>query len=141
MGFRASRSIESALDLLTSQIQTIWEIKDYIAILLSFDILGAFDLVVPRRLADILRKKRLLEWLVSFVLSFSTNRSTTLVLLGGESELFETGGGVPQGSPLSVVLFILYNSELFEICRKAGLGVSGIGFADDLNALAYSKST
>ena len=94
IGFRASRSIKLVLDLFTSQIQTIWESKDYIATLLSFDILGAFDLVVPRRLADILRKKRLLEWLVSFVLSFSTNRSTTPVLLGGELELFETGGGV-----------------------------------------------
>ena len=61
---------------------------------LSFDISGAFDSVVPKRLADILRKKRLLEWLVSFVLSFSINRSTTLVLLRGELKLFDIGGGV-----------------------------------------------
>ena len=80
-------------------------------------------------------------WLGSFVLSFLTNRSTILVLLGGESELFDIRGGVLQGSPLSVVLFILYNLELFKICRKVGLRVTRIGFIDDLNALAYFKST
>ena len=60
---------------------------------------------------------------------------------GGESSLFDIGGGVLQGSPLSVVLFILYNSELFDICRRPGTGISGVGFADNLIVLAYSKTT
>jgi hypothetical protein len=62
-------------------------------------------------------------------------------LPGGESSLFDIEGGVLQGSPLSVVLFILYNSELFDICRRPRAGISGVGFADDLIALAYSKTT
>ena len=111
------------------------------ATLLSFDILGAFDSVVPQRLAYILQQKRLPKWLVDFVYSFATNRSTTLVLPGGESDLFDIGGGVPQGSPLSVVLFILYNSELFDICRRLRAGILGVGFADDLIVLAYSTTT
>jgi len=60
MGFRASRSIESALDLLTSQIQIIRENKDYIAIVLLFDILGAFDSIVPKRLREVAKEFGLL---------------------------------------------------------------------------------
>jgi hypothetical protein len=62
-------------------------------------------------------------------------------LPGGESDLFDIGGGVPQGSPLLVVLFILYNSELFDICRRLRAGILGVGFADDLIVLAYSTTT
>jgi Reverse transcriptase (RNA-dependent DNA polymerase) len=141
MGFRASRSTETALDLLTSQIRTVWESKRHVASVLSFDISGAFDSVVPARLVDILRKKGFPFWILRFIASFTSDRETTLALPGGESEVFQIGGGVPQGSPLSVILFLFYNSELFNICRQQGAGVQGLGFADDFNALAYSVST
>ena len=42
----------------------------------------------------------------------------------------------------SVVLMLpIYNSELFEVCRDPASGLSSIGFADDLNILAYRLST
>jgi retron-type reverse transcriptase len=142
MGFRSNRSTESALDLLVSQIQEVQKSKSYVATLLSFDISGAFDSVVPERLIDILRRKGFPLWLLSFIASFSTSRSTTVLLPSGEeSELRDIGNGLPQGSPLSVILFILYNSSLFNIFRRYKIGISSIGFADDLNALAYSTST
>ena len=40
-----------------------------------------------------------------------------------------------------MILFILYNSSLFNIFKKYKIGVSSIRFADDLNALTYSTST
>ena len=141
MGFRNNRSTESALDLLTSQVREIWANKDYVASILSFDISGAFDTVVPLRLLDNLRRRRMPRWIVKFVESFMSDRSTTLVLPGGETELFPIGVGTPQGSPLSVVLFLFYNAGLFDLCRRPGAGISGVGFADDLTALVYSKST
>lgn len=141
MGFRNKRSCETALDLLTSQIKAIWEPGTYIASLLSMDISGAFDSVVPRRLLEVLKRKGLPYWFVKHIESYTNNRRTTLVLPGGESEVFRTGGGVPQGSPLSVMLFLFYNAELFDICRRPELGISTVGFADDLSILTYSKST
>jgi hypothetical protein len=59
MGARAGRSTEIALELLTRQIHTIWRSKRHVATLLSVDISGAFDIVNPIRLLDILRKKQL----------------------------------------------------------------------------------
>ena len=82
------------------------------------------------------------SWLLSFIASFGTSRKTTLLLPSGyESAPRPIGDGLPQGSPLSVILFILYNSGLFSIFRRYRVGLSSIGYADDLNALAYSKST
>jgi hypothetical protein len=80
MGARAGRSRETALELLTRQIYTIWSSKRHVATLLSIDILGAFDIVNPLRLLDILRKKRLPYWIIQWVQEFITSRNTTLVI-------------------------------------------------------------
>jgi len=48
---------------------------------------------------------------------------------------------VPQGSPLSPILFLLYNEELIRICNQPSLGIHSLGFVDDLNILAYSATT
>ncbi len=60
---------------------------------------------------------------------------------GVESETFAIKAGLPQGSPLSPILFLLYIEELFGLASRPNLGVHTIGFIDDLNLLAYSKST
>lgn len=141
MGARAGRSTETALELLTRQVHTIWSSKRHVATLLSIDISGAFDTVNPIRLLDILRKKRLPQWIVRWVQDFITTRNTTLVIQGHETPLFPVNAGVPQGSPLSPILFLLYTVELHEICNRPWEGLSGIGFSDDTNLLAYSEST
>jgi hypothetical protein len=42
---------------------------------------------------------------------------------------------------LSSILFLFYTSELLEIYNQLKEGLSGIGFADDVNLLAYSYFT
>ena len=49
--------------------------------------------------------------------------------------------GIPQGSPLSSILYLFYNADLLEICERPGTNTSAIGFVDDANILAYGKST
>src|SRR3981081_881889 len=63
MGGRKNRSTETALELLTEQIRTIWTSKKHVATLLSIDILGAFNIVNHTRLLEILRKKGLPPWI------------------------------------------------------------------------------
>ena len=48
--------------------------------------------------------------------------------------------GVPQGSPLSLILFILYIASLYEALKKEHPMVSIIGFADDTNLLAFGRN-
>ena len=60
---------------------------------------------------------------------------------GKESEKFMISAGLPQGSPLSLILFLLYIEELLSLANRPNQGVHTIGFVNDLNLLAYSKST
>ena len=132
IGARPGRLTDTALELLTAQVKTVWGSGKFVASLLSLDISGAFDTVNSTRLLDILRKKGLPGWAVRWI---------TLVIQGSETEAFPVLAGVPQGSPLSPILFLFYNSELLDLCQRLKEGLSAIGFADDVNMLAYSRST
>ena len=141
MGARRGRSVDTALELLTEQIHTTWESKKHVATLLSLDISGAFDTVHPIRLLDILRKKGLPAWVVRWIRSFVTNRTTTLSFQGAVSETLRLTAGIPQGSPLSPILFLFYNAELLEICAGPRSETSAVGYVDDVNILAVGTST
>ena len=141
MGARLSRSTKTVLKLLTAQVKTIWGSGKFVASLLSLDISGAFDTINPTRLLDVLRKKGFPGWIVHWIRAFMTNRKTTLVIQGHETTIFSILAGIPQGSPLSPILFLFYNSELLELCQRPKEGLSAVGFADDINMLAYSRST
>ena len=140
MGARVGRSTKIVLELLIRQVYIIQSLKQYIAILLLIDISRAFDIVNPIRMLDILRKKRLLYWIIQQVQAFITQRSTTLVIQRYKIPLFPIEVGVLQGSLLSLILFLLYIVELYEIYNRLQEGLLGIGFIDNINLLAYLKS-
>ena len=139
MGFRKGRSTESALFLLTSQVEKVWK-EGMVASLLSLDISGAYDRVLPEILQKILERKGIPLWLTSWIFSFCTRRTTTLVFDDSESSSIPIHCGVPQGSPLSPILFLFYISELHETVHSPTTGVSALGFADDTNLLAFGHS-
>lgn len=141
MGNRTNRSTETALELLVEQIHTIWKASNQVASVLSLDIAGAFDTVNHIRLLDNLRQKRVPLWFVRTVKSFLTNRTTTLIVDGKESATRQLSAGVPQGSPLSPILFLFYNAPLLEAVYQPDLPMLPLGFADDINLLTYGHTT
>ena len=143
MGARGERSTTAAVELLTGLVKTVWKGSkgDNVATLLSLDISGAFDTVVHSKLVEIMARMGLPEWAREWVTSFLCERETTLLINGEETEWFRVPAGVPQGSPLSPILFLLYNAELLEICSRPKEALHSIGFVDDINILTYGTTT
>ena len=136
MGNRALRSTELAVRWITQTVQTAWR-HGAVASLLQLDIAGAFDTVNHKRLLHILRQMGFPVWVVLWVKDWLTGRTATLRFDGKKAAPRPVRAGVPQGSPLSPILFILYISSLYQELEDIP-GLVVIGFADDTNIIAFS---
>ena len=65
-----------------------------------------------------------------WVKHFLTRRRTSLIIDGKKTEPRRVDSGIPQGSPISPLLFLIYTSSLYSEIRKAGAHV--VGFIDDI---------
>jgi hypothetical protein len=104
--------------------------KQHVTLLLLLDLSAAFDTVDHAILLNRLRSSfritgRVLIWFKSYL----ENRSQCISINGGESKSFEMKYGVPQGSCLGPVLFVMYASKLFTILESHLPDVHA--FADD----------
>lgn len=141
MGARRNRSTISAVQLLQGSIESAWHAdKKCIISVLGLDIKGAFDNMPHEILLNILRKKGYPEWLVKTLGSFMSNRTTRISFTGYQSRTFTTNTGIPQGSPLSPILFLLYISELLEKFQTIDQRLYGFGFVDDTTLVTWSHS-
>lgn len=122
------------------QIHTVWGLKKAASVL-SLDIAGAFDTVNHTRLLDNLRIKGSPRWLTLIIGFFLYHRSTTLVVDGQKIGSWKLSAGVPQGSPLSPILFLFYNGSLLESLGSTNLPILPLGFADDINLLTFGDTT
>ena len=138
MGNRAGRSTEAAAKILIEAVKAAWS-RGGIVSLLQLDLAGAFDTVNHERLLHVLRHQGLPEWLILWVRSFLASRTARLQFDGATSDIFNVPAGVPQGSPLSPILFILYLSILYASLKSVP-GIITIGFADDTNIISFGRA-
>ena len=113
------------------------------ATLLSLDIKGAFDRVGRKRLLDILAERGIPYWIIKIVWSFLSDRRTTLDMPGHPSQgLFFVNVGIPQGSPLSPILFSLFAAPLLDrLAQYTGSKTKfALAYVDDTYLLVVSRS-
>jgi hypothetical protein len=136
MGNEASRSTELAIRLVVTQFQEAWR-QGATTSLLQLDISGAFNTVNHIRLLDTLRVCGFPGWLVRWIKAWLEDRTATLYYDGQATRPIPVKAGVPQGSPLSTILFILYIASLYRALKEKRPGIAIVGFADDANLLAF----
>lgn len=141
MGARKMRSTLSAIDLLIGSVQTAWKARPGCVVsMLSLDISGAFPNTSHERLNWVLKQKGFPRWVTRFVEDFLRERRTRLTFGGFESQWFPMETGIPQGSPLSPILFLLFIAELLDNLQRPCDATLGFGFVDDTNLIAWGDS-
>ncbi|KAI9036090.1 uncharacterized protein KD926_002467 [Aspergillus affinis] len=151
LGGRRGISVDHLIQLLLDQIFESWGKGRKVSILL-LDVAGAFDNVSHIRLLHNLRMMGL-GFFAGWLKSFLSSRSTRLQLPGYLSNLILTPTGIPQGSPISPILFLLFNTPLIRALSIDGIEALRIqpplleggktvsyGWIDDVATLAISDS-
>ncbi|KAI2811952.1 transcriptional regulator family: Zinc finger, CCHC-type [Aspergillus niger] len=137
-GARKQRSAEQALVLLQEQIYAAWRGRRVVS-LISFDVKGAYNGVCKERLLQRMKARGIPEDLLRWVEAFCSERTATIQINGQLSETHSLPqAGLPQGSPLSPILFLFFNADLVQrqIDGKGG----AIAFVDDFTAWVTGPS-
>src|SRR2546421_10596874 len=107
--------------------------------MVSFDIKGAYNGVNKDILVHRLRERRVPEPIVQWVYQFCSDRRASIMINGQESEVMDVEhAGLPQGSPLSPILFLFYNANL--VASKLSDQKGSMAFMDDYSVWITGKS-
>ncbi len=131
-------ALRSSVDLTTCLTHDVEEALNcgQKASFLTLDVKGAFDAVLPGRLTQRLREQGWPNHLVLWIQSFTTGRAVKIRMDGETGPATSIQCGLPQGSPISPILFMLYIAPLFWL----GSPERRFGYADDIGLLAISPS-
>jgi hypothetical protein len=99
----------------------------------SFDVKGAFNGVHSDVLERRLAARQVPSLAVRWIRNFCDSRHAQVTVGGFESEVSPIEfAGIPQGSPLSPLLYVYYNADLVE--WKIDSNGGALSFVDDFNA-------
>ena len=138
-GSRKNRSTHDALLQLITFVEKAW-LEKQLAGAIFMDVKGAFDRVDQKKLTQILIDIGLSQNLVRWVESFLQERKAQLVIDGHECPIRDISAGLPQGSPVSPILFIVYIHVLLKRIEDELPQGQNISFVDDIGILAKGTS-
>ena len=131
-GARKQRSAEQALMLLQEQVYAAWRGRRILS-LISFDVKGAYNGVCKERLLQRMKARGIPDDLLGWIEAFCSERTASIQVNGQLSETRELPqAGLPQGSPLSPILFLFFNADLVQ--RRIDCHGGAIAFVDDFTA-------
>ena len=134
-GYRRHRSTEDAIVKLVEDSKSALNQRRHIAVVF-LDLSKAFDTVQHDILLHYLGKLKISPCSVSLISNYLSNRKQRVKLGNGYSGWLPTTSGVPQGSLLGPLLFLVYVNEI----SRNIINSKVISYADD-TALYFSSET
>jgi hypothetical protein len=138
LGCRKRRSVVDTAACLTNRVYKAWA-KGKISGALLMDVKGAFDHVSKTQLTKRLQELEADPQIIKWTESFMTDRKASLLINGHENAMKPTKTGIPEGSPVSPILFASYISGIFEEIEEEVMGATGLSFVDEISWLATGK--
>ena len=130
------RTMTDAIHYLVGKVKSAWG-KKKVTLVLFLDVEGALPNTVTDRLIHNLRKRQIPTAYVKFVEWLLKGRKTKLKFDDFISEFINIMNGIGQGNPLSMLLYVLYNTDLLEALRH--LDKDAIGYMVDALVIATVK--
>ena len=139
MGGRPRRSAIDAALALTHETETAL-LRNQVASMLLMDVRGAFDNVNSLRLCNTMTEWGVPKVVIRYVTSFLSNRYTCLTFDGQREPQSPVQTGIPQGSPISPILFLFYIRPLFDELNKHHPDAWVPSYMDDVCIHVVGKS-
>ena len=125
-GFMAKRSTTTNLMTFVTDVLRTMESRCQVDAV-YVDFAKAFDRVPHRLAIEKMRRLGLPEWILAWLHSYLTSRSAYVKINGSKSDLFMIPSGVPQGSHLGPLIFLLFINDLCHWIKN-----DKVLYADDL---------
>ncbi|KAI0997417.1 hypothetical protein K3495_g10768 [Podosphaera aphanis] len=128
----------SATDLVSCVVHDIEEARSqgWAATFVTLDVQGAFDAVLHNRLIKRMQTQGWPNYILQWTKSFLSHRRVQVRHSAGVTPERELVCGVPQGSPISPLLFLLYMAEPM----RSGNPLSRFSYADDIGILGFGPT-
>lgn len=133
-GYRTGRSAVKAVECLVSQILNAFENKEYLQATLC-DLTKAFDTITHDIIIEKLYHYGIRGTELRLIISYLTNRYQTVSINNCNSQLLKVKCGVPQGSILGPLLFIIAVNDL-----AANMSSMPIIYVDDTTLVNSARN-
>ena len=134
-GFRTGHSTAMAISDMVEKVRAAWNGKE-VALGVFIDLKKAFDTVDHEILLQKMGHYGIRGVANKLIKSYLSDRTQYVCYGGYESEKGVVECGVPQGSVLGPLFFLLYVNDMVASCRELEL----VLFADDTNLFAKGKN-
>ena len=135
-GFRKSRDTQlAALNLINYILPSLSEGQSY-AGCVFLDFSKAFDTVSHIKLTQKLERYGIRGMALTLIKSYLTNRSQYVSINGMDSHQMPVEVGVPQGSCLGPLFYLIYSNDL----NKLMTNINTVAFADDTTVIEICQS-
>jgi len=135
-GFRKNKGTYNCLSKIHTEIQNTYSENQYLG-MISLDLMKAYDTTWKPHILNSLNKVLSQNQLFNFISNFLKTRTFQVRINQTLSNTFSQANGVPQGSTISVTLFLI---AINNITQNISPPVYSTLYADDFNIYCRSKS-
>jgi hypothetical protein len=130
-GSRRGRSSIDAAAIMVDRAHAAWK-GSLIADMLLMDIKAAFPSVAKGRRVNLMTVRQMDGDRIRWTESFLSERTLEMIFKGNTMERHPVEAGVPQGSPVSPILCVIYTSGMIKWVEEYVSQAEGLFFVDDL---------